>query len=125
MLIIQNSTINRELSLLRRAYNLAKNAEPPKVSVVPRFPKLAEHNVRKGVFEHHQYTALYAALPEHLKPLLMLAYYTGTRRGELLKLQWTQVDLDHRIIRLEPGETKNKDARLHGERDPKHPWVFT
>jgi len=109
---IKNSTINRELSLLRRAYNLALRAEPPKVASTPRINKLAEHNVRKGFLTHEEYRALHAALPEHVKPILAFAYHTGTRRGEILNLKWSQVDLAHNIVRLEPGETKNKDARV-------------
>jgi integrase len=136
---IKNSTINRELSLLRRAYTLGHRCDPPKVTRVPRIPKLAEHNVRKGFFEAHEFTALYNALPAHLRPVLLFAYHTGTRRGEILSLRWTQVDLTHHIVRLEPGTTKNKDARLipltpelHAtlqqlaeHRDPNNPYVFT
>jgi hypothetical protein len=43
-----NGTINRELALLRRAFNLAKKATPPKVGAVPSIALLAENNVRKG-----------------------------------------------------------------------------
>ena len=138
----KNATINRELSLLRRAFNLALRSDPPKVAGTPRFPKLAEHNVRKGFFEHHEYLALRNALPEHVKPILTFAYYTGTRRGELLNLKWNQVDLERHLVRLEPGETKNNDARLipltsdltttlrdlktkHDTDHPTSPWVFT
>jgi integrase len=34
------------------------------------------------------------------------------RRGEVLGLQWTQVDFDERTVTLNPGETKNGEARL-------------
>lgn len=139
--VIANSTVNRELSLLRRAFNLAANCTPPKVARAPKIPELAENNVRKGFFEHDEYLAMHAALPDYLKPVLTFAYYTGCRRGEILLLQWPQVDLLERVVRLEPGTTKNDEGRLiplasalyetlkfqRGVRDAKYPacpWVF-
>lgn len=139
---IANATVNRELALLRRSLNLGRMSTPPKVSKVPFIPKLEENNVRKGFFEDAQYRALLRELPEELKPVLSFAYYTGCRRGEILNLQWSQVDLTHKIVRLEPGTTKNDEARIIplvsdlltalGEqkraRDAQHPncdWVFS
>jgi integrase len=50
---------------------------------------LEERNVRKGFFEHDQFLAMRAALPEYLRPVLTFAYYTGCRRGEILALEWS------------------------------------
>jgi integrase len=88
-----------------------------------------------------EYDAMLTALPDEIKPLLVLAYYTGCRRGEILSLQWSQVDLLERVIRLEPGATKNKEARTiplaqdvvevlamqrhrRNQYHPRCPWVF-
>lgn len=106
-----NSTINRELSLLRRAFNLGLNSEPPLVAVVPKIPRLAENNVRKGFFDHEAFVRLRGELPEHLRPVIMFAYSTGCRKGEILSLRWEQVDFSARVVRLEPGETKNDEGR--------------
>ena len=106
-----NATINHELSLLRRALNLGKQATPPRVLRAPHIPKLKEDNVRKGFFEHGDFVKLRAELPEELRPLVTFAYFTGCRRGEILSLRWDQVDLAERIVRLEPGTTKNDEAR--------------
>jgi integrase len=106
-----NATINRELALLKHAFYLGWKSTPRKVASVPYIPMLEEHNVRKGFFEHDQFLAMRTALPEYLRPVLTFAYYTGCRRGEILALQWSQVDLSERVVRLEPGTTKNDEAR--------------
>jgi integrase len=106
-----NSTINKEIALLRRSFNLAKRSG--KLSVVPLFPaKLAEKNVRKGFFERDEFIKHRDALPQHLKPVTTFAYWTGCRKGEILGLTWSHVDLRQRVVRLEPGETKNDESRM-------------
>jgi integrase len=108
---LANSTINRELAALKKAFNLAARCTPPKVSHVPYIPMLKENNVRKGFIEHEDYLALYNALPEYLKPVLTFAYFSGWRKSEILNLKWNQVNLRDGIVRLEPGETKNSEGR--------------
>jgi integrase len=138
---VTNGTINRELALLRRAFNLASESQPPKVKRVPKFPKLKEAAARKGFFEHDEFLALRLELPDYLRPVITFAYYTGCRRGEILGLRWSQMDLRQRIVRLEPGETKNDEPReipmigelydmismqkqIRDQRWPGCPWVF-
>jgi integrase len=108
---LNNATINRELSAIKRAFNLAARCTPPKVSTVPYIPMLKENNVRKGFIEHTEYLALRDALPDHLKPVLSFGYFTGWRKAEILNLKWAQVNLREGIVRLEPGETKNSEGR--------------
>jgi len=106
-----NATINRELAALKKAFNLAARCTPPKVAQVPYIPMLKENNVRKGFIEYDDFAALHEALPTYLKPVVMFAYLTGWRKSEILRLTWNRVNLKDGIVRLEPGETKNKDGR--------------
>ena len=138
---VSNSTINRELMRLKRAYNLARASTPPKVKRVLIFPTLDEAPPRKGFFEHDEFLVLRVELPEHLKPVITFAYLTGCRKGEILLLRWDQVDLIARVVRLNPGETKNDEGRvipltcellqmlvmqrqIRDQKWPDCPWVF-
>jgi integrase len=109
-----NATINRELSALKRMLNLGAEQTPPLVDKgqTPKIKMLAENNVRKGFFEHDQFLAVRAELPEYLRNFVTIAYKEGWRLDEIETLTWDQVDRKLGIIRLEPGETKNDDARV-------------
>ncbi|ACI20993.1 tyrosine-type recombinase/integrase [Thermodesulfovibrio yellowstonii] len=45
----------------------------------------------------------------HLKPIIITALNTGMRKGEILSLTWSQIDLKHGFIHLE--KTKNGERR--------------
>ena len=115
-----NATINRELSLLHRAFTLGKEAG--RLTVVPTLPKkLKENNVRKGFCGRDQFVAVRSALPPDIKPVVTFAYWTGCRKGEILSLVWRQVDWAERVVRLEPGETKNDDSERLGNKHARWP----
>jgi integrase len=108
----QNATINREMAALKRMFRIGMYATPPKVFRLPRFPKLAEDNIRKGFLEDAQYKKLIAYFPDlWFRALVEMGRTYGWRISELINLQVKQVDVDVRTIRLEPGTTKNKNGR--------------
>src|SRR5262249_21416616 len=108
----KNATINRELACLKRMFNLGQRTTPPKVYRVPRFPKLAEDNIRKGFLQDEQYEKLLASCPElWFRALVEVGSTYGWRIGELLSMRVSQLNLLSGTIRLEPGTTKNKDGR--------------
>jgi integrase len=104
------ATVQRELAYLRRALRLGFEDT---VFRVPSFPTITVNNAREVFFEREEYERLLAELlDDFIRPLVTLAYWVGFRRGELLKLEWRQVDLDKGTIRLDIGSTKNKEGRL-------------
>ena len=106
-----NAEINRELSVVKRAYSLAMKAG--KLMLRPHIPMLKESAPRRGFFEPEQFEAVRKHLPAPLRPVATFGYLTGWRRSEVVGLEWRQVDWTAREIRLEPGETKNGDGRTY------------
>jgi integrase len=104
------ATINRELAALRRGFRLARRAG--RVADVPPFSLLTERNVRQGFFEEPEYRVVLHAMPGALRPVVTFLYLTGWRLGEVLPLQWRQVDFRAGVVRLEPGTTKNREGRM-------------
>jgi len=104
-----NPTINRSLALLRRMFHLA--VQDGKLRDIPYFPMLKEPPARKGFLEYEEYTRLRQELPEDLRPILTMGFYTGMRLGEILRLRWENVSLLDAEIRLDPGYTKNDAPR--------------
>jgi integrase len=107
---VGSAAINRSLACMRRMLTIAKRAK--KIHDVPYIEFLKEPPARKGFLTVEKFDELVALLPTHLRPLVTLLYYCGTRIGEALQIEWTQVNLNSRTIRLEPEQTKTDEARV-------------
>jgi integrase len=64
----------------------------------------SEHLLVRNVRKH---------LPEEIQSRITFAYITGWRmRSEIWPLQWPLVDFKAKLVRLEPGTTKNDKGRI-------------
>ncbi len=112
------ATVNRELSTLRRMVNVAVTEgwipRNPFTSGPPLISTADEHR-RERILTADEEKKLLAACSvrqrAHLRPLVIAALDTGMRRGELLKLRWTQADLDGRVIHVRALHTKTLTSR--------------
>jgi integrase len=105
------STCNREISILRTAFNLGRKCTPPKVTLLPYFPMVAETNARQGFLTDEQYEKVRDSLPDYLRPVFVTGYFTGVRLGELLAIEWNQIDWEQGFITLNADETKSGYSR--------------
>jgi integrase len=63
-------------------------------------------NARNQTISFKQYTKMLEKAQPHLKPIIIVAFNTGMRIGEILNLQWKQLDGEAGFIRLSDGDTK-------------------
>jgi integrase len=108
---VEDSTINRELAIVRRGFTLAMRERPPLLNSIPYIPKLREENVREGFVEHSDYLKIREAMADQLKALFVVAYHVGMRLGELRKLEWSWIDWEACEIKIPRPRTKNKQPR--------------
>jgi integrase len=74
--------------------------------------ELTSANIRKGFLEDGQYRKLIEYCPElWFRSLVECGRTYGWRVSELLSMRVNQLDVAQRVIRLEPGTTKNRDGR--------------
>jgi len=103
------ATINRSLACLRRMLAIAR--EDGKLQSVPVIRLLKEPPARKGFVTQKHFDELLRALPTNLRPLVQFLYWCGCRKGEACAIEWPQVNLEERLIRLEADQTKNGTVR--------------
>lgn len=111
--LTRNGTINRELGTIISSLLMHR---PNPIDLKIR--KLDESDgVRQGLITEEVYRALLAELEPYQKPLWAVAYYSGVRQGQLLKLRRAWVDFTEWIIHT-PGRDEirqrvTKNAKPH------------
>jgi integrase len=105
------ATVNRETGLLSQAFRLG--VERHRISSAPKIRKLSEKgNARQGFFEKADFEKLVKQLPEHLQGFVKFAYHSGWRKGEISSLEWADVDMVGKVIRLRPENSKTNESRI-------------
>ncbi len=84
------------------------------VKVFRRVKRLlkANANARERILSLGEFSRLAENMPAFTRAIFVTAFYTGMRRGEIFSLTWDKVDLGKKFIRLEAGDTKDKEPRL-------------
>ncbi|MBW2470315.1 MAG: tyrosine-type recombinase/integrase [Deltaproteobacteria bacterium] len=68
-------------------------------------------NVRKTIISIKQYLKLLQHAPAHYSAVLIIAFNTGMRLGEIKLLRWSYIDRDSEMIRLPKNVTKESRAK--------------
>jgi len=105
------ASLNRYIACLKSIVNRALANNLIDRNPIRGVKLFKENNVRDRVLTRDEYQRLVEACSEHVAPMVILAYRTGMRRGEILGLRWEQLRLADKVILLEPKDTKTNDAR--------------
>ena len=95
------ATLVRHVAVLKAAFNRAKSHGLVKDNPAERvsLPKVNNELVRYLTAD--QETELLEALPEQYRSLVTVALHTGLRQGELLALQWSDIDWNAGIVTVQ------------------------
>ena len=105
------ASVNREVSTLKRIFNLAIREDLANKNPCWKVEKLPENNERKRILSLEELDRLLAELPQHAKDIILADYFTGMRAGEVFDLTWDKVDLNEGYIELEAEDTKTDEPR--------------
>jgi len=130
---ISPATVNREMAMLKRIINKAMEwgkASKNPISKIKMFPE--ERKLR--FLSQQELTRLVECSPEALKPIIIIAVFTGMRRGEILNLKWANIRWDLGLIYVEHTKTNKireipmakvvKDILWQLKRKSKSEYVF-
>jgi excisionase family DNA binding protein len=111
---VKNSTINRELTVLKKMLNLAFEwgfeIKQNPVKKGNFFPE--DKYRRERVLTYDEEKRLFEASAPHLKPILTCGLSTAMRYSEILGLKWENVDLEKRQIFIKAESSKSGKARI-------------
>jgi len=105
---LRAATITNELHTLSAVFREAVRRDLVLVNPVSRVKKPKEENTIVRYLSPEEDQRLFAAVPPRIEPLITVALQTGLRKGELLKLEWSDVDFDQKIILVKNTKSKRR-----------------
>jgi integrase len=106
----QPATINRELGCLRNMFNMAIKWGRAQANPVREVKFLKEPKEKGRILTEEEEIRLLNTVrtepkQSHLEPIIITALNTGMRKGEILRLKWSDVDFRARVITVEGAKS--------------------
>ena len=106
---ISKSTVNRELSVLRRIFNLGIKWGRISNNPVKGVDFFKEPSGRTRYLMQEEITRLVSNCYGNIRNIVKVALLTGMRKEEILGLRWGNIDFENNLIILD--KTKNGEVR--------------
>lgn len=101
------ATTNRYLALIRSILIRARD-EWEWIDRAPKIRLYKEANDRERSLTHDEAKRLLKELPEHQFEIVLFALATGLRQSNVVKLEWSQVNLDLKHAWVKGNDSKNR-----------------
>lgn len=101
------ATTNRYLALVRSILIRARD-EWEWIDKAPKVRLFKESASRERSLTREQAGRLLAELPEHQRDVVLFALATGLRQSNVLRLEWSQINLEQRHAWIHGAQSKNR-----------------
>jgi integrase len=103
------STVNRYMALIRTVLNLASK-DWEWIDRAPKVPMYTEPEGRVRFLTEEEEARLLEELPKHQREICRFSLSTGLRQRNVIRLEWSQVDVERQHAWILPGQSKNGRA---------------
>jgi integrase len=111
---VSKGTLAHVHKILSACFKAARKAKLVKVNVMEEVEAPVRPRIKPGALSQDRAAELVASLEGHwLQPVVSLSLVTGMRRGEVLGLRWSDVDLDAARIAVRGQLVQYEDGSVH------------
>ncbi|NIS09265.1 MAG: site-specific integrase [Candidatus Dadabacteria bacterium] len=86
-------------------YNLAISWDKCESNPVSRVKFYREDPPKERVLSKEEEGRLLESCADHIKPIIVTALHTGLRYGEIINLEWQDIDFENRLIVVRTSKT--------------------
>ena len=105
---VSPATSNREMALLKHMFNMAERWDLYQGRNPVRLVRfLPENNLRFDTLSGEQEKRLLMASPPYLREMIVFAINTGLRTSDIFGLQWSEVDMQQRRLKIDRQEERS------------------
>lgn len=103
---VRGATVNKALRTLRSAFSQAAKEGLVQDNPFSKVSSVKEEAHNRRAFTLDEVKRILNACSGEWKGLVLLGFYSGQRLGDLVRLSWSNVDLEHAEIRLVTRKTR-------------------
>ena len=101
MQFVKVPTVNTYIRIIKASFNIAIKLGLIEKNVAKDYKKIKEDQTEKHTFSEAQFFKLLTVVDNPvMKEICYFGYYTGARLGEIINLQWNDLDLVNRVITI-------------------------